>query len=167
MGAHFPRIAAAFGRDLSKNFCQVALLCLESTAIRSISVMKVRQAMSQSAETDEVQVEQPTKLKPKRQTRRKTDSRTKRQPPYAVILHNDDHNGMDFVVGVLKKVFGYGTSKAVWLMLKAHTTGQAQVWSGVLEVAELKADQLRCCGADPDMVAYGAARLRVSLEPLE
>ena len=49
-----------------------------------------------------------------------TETRTRRQPPYAVILHNDDLNGMDFVVGVLRKVFGYTVPKCFELMLEAH-----------------------------------------------
>lgn len=91
---------------------------------------------------------------------------TRRQPPYAVVLHNDDINGMDFVVGVLRKVFNYGRVKAVWLMLKAHVSGQVIVWTGSLEVAELKADQLRSCGPDPNMKHRGAPPLSVSVEPL-
>jgi ATP-dependent Clp protease adaptor protein ClpS len=93
-------------------------------------------------------------------------NRVKRQPPYAVVLHNDDINGMDYVVGVLRKVFNFGRSKAVWLMLKAHVTGRCVVWSGSLEVAELKADQLRSCGPDPSMKDCGAPPLGVSVEPL-
>lgn len=90
----------------------------------------------------------------------------KRQPPYAVVLHNDDVNGMDYVVSVLRKVFSYGRLQAVWLMLKAHVSGQCIVWSGSLEVAELKADQLRSCGPDPNMKHRGAPSLSVSVEPL-
>ncbi len=123
--------------------------------------------MSHSAAVADADVDESTDLRPKRRTREQTRSRPKRQPPYAVILHNDDYNGMDYVVGVLKKVFGYGTPKSLWLMLKAHATGQVQVWSGALEVAELKADQLRSCGADPNMRERGAQPLRVSLEPLD
>jgi len=93
-------------------------------------------------------------------------TKPKRQPPYAVILHNDDLNGMDFVVGVLRKVFKFGRLHAVWLMLKAHFAGRVVVWTGSLEVAELKADQLRSCGADPAMKAHGATTLSVSIEPL-
>lgn len=92
--------------------------------------------------------------------------RTKQQPPYAVILHNDDINGMDYVVGVLRKVFNFGRLKAIWLMLQAHVTGRCIVWTGSLEVAELKADQLRSCGPDPNMKHRGAQALRVSVEPL-
>lgn len=90
----------------------------------------------------------------------------KRQPPYAVILHNDDINGFGFVVGVLRKVLNYGRMKAFWLTLKAHLTGRSVVWSGCLEVAELKADQIRSCGPDPDQKARGAMTLTVSVEAL-
>jgi ATP-dependent Clp protease adaptor protein ClpS len=93
-----------------------------------------------------------------------TETRTRRQPPYAVILHNDDNNSMQFVVLVLRKVFGYTVEKCVELMLEAHEKGKAAVWIGALEVAELKADQIRSCGADP-MVAKGAHPLGVSVEP--
>ena len=91
-------------------------------------------------------------VRPKRSA--KTDSRekTKRQPPYSVILHNDDINSFEYVIGVLKKVFGYSTTKAIWLTGKVHFSGASQVWSGALEVAELKADQIRSCS--PDLVSY-------------
>jgi ATP-dependent Clp protease adaptor protein ClpS len=95
-----------------------------------------------------------------------TDVRTKRQPPYAVILHNDDINTCEFVVGVLQKVFGYTLEKCVQLMFEAHHTGRSVIWSGSLEVAELKADQIHACGPDPDTKDRGAEPLRVSLEPL-
>src|SRR5262245_41404705 len=103
-------------------------------------------------------------VRPRAVPREQTE--TRRQPPYAVILHNDDINGMDFVVGVLRKVFNYGRMKSIWLMLKAHATGRAVVWSGSLEVAELKADQIRSCGPDPRMKPHGACTLSVSIEPL-
>jgi ATP-dependent Clp protease adaptor protein ClpS len=94
-----------------------------------------------------------------------TETRTRRQPPYAVILHNDDVNGMDFVIGVLRKVFGYTIPKCFELMLEAHEKGRAVVWVGALEVAELKADQVRSCGPDPAAKARGAQPLGVSVEP--
>ena len=48
-----------------------------------------------------------------------------------------------FVVGVLQKVFGYGKLKAWQLTLTAHLRGRSTVWTGALEVAELKAEQIR------------------------
>lgn len=94
-----------------------------------------------------------------------TETKTRRQPPYAVILHNDDINGMEFVIEVLRKVFGYTVEKCVQLMLEAHEKGRAAVWIGAMEVAELKADQIRSCGPDPQQKAKGAQPLGVSVEP--
>lgn len=94
-----------------------------------------------------------------------TETKTRRQPPYAVILHNDDTNTAEFVVVVLRKVFGYAVERCVELMLEAHTKGRAAVWVGALEVAELKADQIRSCGPDPLQAARNAESLGVSVEP--
>jgi ATP-dependent Clp protease adaptor protein ClpS len=93
-------------------------------------------------------------------------TQTQRQPPYAVILHNDDLNGFDFVIGVLRKVFNYGRLKAFWLTFKVHCAGRGVIWSGTLEVAELKADQVRSCGPDPNGKSRGALPLKVTVEPL-
>jgi len=93
------------------------------------------------------------------------DTRTRRQPPYAVILHNDDVNGMDFVVMVLRKVFGFTVPKCVELMVEAHEKGRSVAWVGAMEVAELKADQIRSCGPDPAAKAKGAQPLAVSVGP--
>ena len=94
-----------------------------------------------------------------------TETTTRRQPPYAVIIHNDDLNSMAFVIEVLIKVFGYTVPKCYELMMLAHRTGRSVVWVGALEVAELKADQIRSCGPDPDAKPRGAQPLGVSVEP--
>jgi ATP-dependent Clp protease adaptor protein ClpS len=99
-------------------------------------------------------------------TKRRRRAKAKQQPPYAVVLHNDDINGADHVVVSLRKVFSYSLPKAIELMLQAHVTGRSIVWSGTLEVAELKADQMRSCGPDPSMRERGALPLQVSIEPL-
>lgn len=90
--------------------------------------------------------------------------RSERQPPYAVILHNDDVNGFGFVVNVLRKVFGYTLEKSVELTTEAHEKGRSVVWSGALELAELKADQIHSCGGDPQ--AKASKPLGVTVEPL-
>ena len=102
----------------------------------------------------------PGKTKPAKKPR------PKRQPRYAVILHNDDLNTFEFVMGVLQKVFHYDQPQAYQLTFRAHVSGRSVVWSGVLEVAELKADQIRSCGADPLRASEGATKLRVTVEPL-
>jgi ATP-dependent Clp protease adaptor protein ClpS len=88
----------------------------------------------------------------------------RRLPPYAVVLHNDNVNGFDYVVGVLRKVFRYGTARAFWLTLRTHVAGRCVVWTGSLEVAEFKADQICSLGPDPRKRSFGARPLRTSVE---
>ena len=101
-------------------------------------------------------------VRPKAKPRSETQS--KQLPPYAVIIHNDDLNTFDFVIEVLMKVLKFTLEKAVQHTLEAHHTGRSIVWSGSLELAELKADQIRSCGADPVAKANGAQPLQVSIE---
>jgi len=72
-----------------------------------------------------------------------TDPKTKLLPPYHVILENDDFHSMEFVVQVLRKVFGVTLERAFEMMLKAHESGRAIVWTGSKEVAELKLEQIQ------------------------
>jgi ATP-dependent Clp protease adaptor protein ClpS len=73
-----------------------------------------------------------------------TDERicTRRIPPYNVLIHNDDHHSMEFVVEVLCKALGVNLERAVEFMLTAHNSGVAVVWTGSKEGAELKAEQI-------------------------
>ena len=70
-------------------------------------------------------------------------TRTRRVPPYNVILLNDDHHTMEFVIEVLCKALGYNVERSFQLMMTAHSQGRSVVWTGTKEVAELKADQIR------------------------
>jgi ATP-dependent Clp protease adaptor protein ClpS len=75
-------------------------------------------------------------------TREKTDQRTRRIPPYNVILENDDYHSFEFVMEVLQKALGCNAQRAFLFTQQAHTSGRAVVWTGTKEVAELKHDQI-------------------------
>ncbi|MGH7202339.1 MAG: ATP-dependent Clp protease adaptor ClpS, partial [Planctomycetaceae bacterium] len=98
--------------------------------------------------------------------REESGTKPKRQPPYAVVVHNDDFHTFPYVIECLQKVCGYDLAKAEVLTVKIHYSGQAHVWSGALEVAELKRDQIRGFGPDfyaPEPVKFP---LGVTIEPL-
>jgi ATP-dependent Clp protease adaptor protein ClpS len=97
-------------------------------------------------------------------TKPQDSTSVRRQPPYAVVLHNDEYNGMDFVIMVLQKVFGYSLQKAFELMMEAHVSGRSIVWSGMRELAELRAEQIHTYGPDPTQRKAGP--LQVSVEPI-
>jgi ATP-dependent Clp protease adaptor protein ClpS len=68
-------------------------------------------------------------------------------PPWSVILHNDDHNDMLYVVRCLiKSVPNISTTRAMKIMLEAHNRGKAVVTTCPLELAELYRDRLQGCG---------------------
>jgi ATP-dependent Clp protease adaptor protein ClpS len=68
-------------------------------------------------------------------------------PPFSVILHNDDHHSMEYVVSSLvKSVPSLATAEAVTIMLEAHQTGQAVVITCPLEQAEFYRDRIRSFG---------------------
>src|SRR5262245_21952386 len=66
----------------------------------------------------------------------------RRIPPYNVILENDDHHSMEFVIGVLLQVLGCAPERAYQLMMEAHSTGRSIIWTGPMEGAELKQEQV-------------------------
>jgi len=96
----------------------------------------------------------------------KEEVKTRRFPPYHVILENDDHHSVDFVVEVLRKALGCSEERAFVLMHEAHTKGRAIVWSGAREVAELKAEQIQ---SFHEIGAHGQklGPLGVTIEPAE
>lgn len=79
----------------------------------------------------------------------KTDNKTKRQPPYNVILLNDDYHTVDYVIDLCKKIFGFPPEKGYQKAKEVHEKGRAILWTGTLELAELKRDQIHAIGKDP------------------
>jgi ATP-dependent Clp protease adaptor protein ClpS len=67
-----------------------------------------------------------------------TRKKVTRPPRYKVILYNDDYTPMEFVVGILERVFGKGPSEATAIMLAIHNGGLGVAGVYVLEVAETK-----------------------------
>lgn len=79
----------------------------------------------------------PTETKPD------VRDRTKLLPPYSVVLHNDDHNEMTYVVeSLLRSVPSLSTERAVAIMFEAHYNGRAIVVTCPLELAELYQQRL-------------------------
>ncbi|HKF80457.1 MAG TPA: ATP-dependent Clp protease adaptor ClpS [Thermoleophilaceae bacterium] len=66
---------------------------------------------------------------------------------WRVIVLNDDHNTFDGVAKALSQTLpGVSYDQGMSLANKIHNTGQAIVWSGAREPAELYWEQLRGSG---------------------
>ena len=67
--------------------------------------------------------------------------------PWRVIVRNDDHNTFQGVAFALSSVIpGVGYDRGMQLATRIHDTGQAIVWSGHKELAELYWKQLEGLG---------------------
>ena len=87
-----------------------------------------------------------TTLTPTRQTQ-DTDGSTDTGRPWNVIVLNDDHNTFEGVAFALAQTIpGVDYDKGMALANKIHTSGQALVWSGHRELAELYHSQLETYG---------------------
>src|SRR5205085_8616089 len=103
-----------------------------------------------------------TATTPERKTKEKVE--VKRQPPYNVILHNDDDHSFDYVIRMLQRLFGYPPEKGYLMALEVHTQGRVIVMTTTLELAELKRDQIHAFGPDPDIPRCQGS-MSASIEP--
>ena len=79
----------------------------------------------------------------------KTHEKVKTQPPYNVILLNDDDHTFEYVILMLQKLFGHPPEKGYQMAVEVHTKGRVVVDTTTMERAELKRDQIHAYGPDP------------------
>lgn len=68
----------------------------------------------------------------------KTRRKVARPPRFKVLLYNDDFTPMEFVVGLLERIFRKSPAQATELMLQIHRSGLGVAGVYVLEIAETK-----------------------------
>jgi ATP-dependent Clp protease adaptor protein ClpS len=92
--------------------------------------------------------------------------RTKRQPPYHVILLNDDDHTYEYVITMLQVLFGHPREKGFAMAKEVDTTGRVIVLTTSKEHAELKQEQIHSYGPDP-LLARSAGSMSAVIEPAE
>ncbi len=80
-----------------------------------------------------------------------TTTETRRQPPYHVIIVNDEEHTFDYVIELLVKLFSHPLATAKELTWRIHSAGRAVVYTTHKEKAELKREQVLAYGPDPRM----------------
>jgi ATP-dependent Clp protease adaptor protein ClpS len=89
----------------------------------------------------------------------RTTPRTETDRPWLwnIVLHDSDEHTYEYVIEMLYKVFGFPVERGFAVARVVDAEGRGVVLTTHREHAELKAEQVRGCGAP----------LRVSLEPAE
>ncbi len=62
---------------------------------------------------------------------------------YKVILHNDDYTTMEFVIGILMRIFHKSMIESEKIMLKIHNSGKGVCGIYTYEIAQTKVYQVR------------------------
>ncbi|MES2595239.1 MAG: ATP-dependent Clp protease adaptor ClpS [Verrucomicrobiota bacterium] len=73
------------------------------------------------------------------------------EPPYHVILHDDDMHTYAYVVEMLAAIFGYEMTMAFKMACEVDNSGRVIVATCHKELAELRVEQIESYGADPRM----------------
>ena len=105
-----------------------------------------------------------TTVAPEKKAKEQND--TKRQPPYHVILLNDNDHTFDYVIRMLKELFGHPEERGYQMALEVHTRGRVIVCTTSLERAELKRDQVHAFGPDP-LITRCKGSMSAAIEPAE
>jgi ATP-dependent Clp protease adaptor protein ClpS len=101
---------------------------------------------------------------PTHKTKEKQEEKTKRQPPYNVVLLDDDDHSYDYVIAMLQQLFGYPREKGFQMAKEVDTTGRVIVLTTTKEHAELKQDQIHAFGPDP-LIARCQGSMSAIIEP--
>jgi len=86
-----------------------------------------------------------TTTEPRTERRKKVEG----MPPYNVVLLDDDDHSFEYVILMLKDLFGHPPEKGYKMALEVDATGRVVVATTNLERAELKRDQVGAYGPDP------------------
>ncbi len=96
----------------------------------------------------------------------KTEERTKRQPPYHVILINDNDHTYQYVIHMLQALFGHPPETGYEMAKEVDTQGRVIVDTTTRERAELKQDQIHAFGPDP-LIPRCQGSMTAVIEPAE
>lgn len=83
-----------------------------------------------------------------RRKRQAAKRKNKPLPLYHVILYDDNDHTHEYVMEMLKSLFGYPSHMGLSLADRVDTEGRAIVFTTHKELAELKRDQIHAFGTD-------------------
>ena len=78
----------------------------------------------------------------------KKDQRPKRQPRYHVILWDDDDHSYEYVILMMRQLFGHTFDQGFKLANKVDSDGRCICLTTTREHAELKVEQIHSFGKD-------------------
>ncbi|MAD79496.1 MAG: ATP-dependent Clp protease adaptor ClpS [Pirellulaceae bacterium] len=90
----------------------------------------------------------------------------KRQPRYHVVLWDDDDHTYDYVIRMLKELFGFPVEKGYQLACDVDANGKVVCLTTTREHAELKRDQIHAFGRD-QLIAKCQGSMSSTIQPVD
>jgi ATP-dependent Clp protease adaptor protein ClpS len=114
----------------------------------------------ETSQTDASTAVAPAKPKPEKK------KKPKNLPLWNVVLLNDDDHSYEYVIEMLRALFGYVEERGYQMAKEVDETGRVIVLTTHREKAELKRDQIHAYGAD-FRVATCKGSMSAMIEPVE
>jgi ATP-dependent Clp protease adaptor protein ClpS len=103
-----------------------------------------------------------TREAPRAQPRRPV----RKQPRYHVILWDDDDHTYDYVIRMMRQLFGYPLERAYEIACLVDASGRAICLTTTKEHAELKRDQIHAFGRD-DLISRCMGSMSATIEAVD
>lgn len=86
------------------------------------------------------------------------------EPPYHVILHDDDDHTYEYVIEMLHAIFGHAVERAYQMAKEVDENGRVICATVHKELAELRQEQIQEYGPDPRLPKCKGS-MSASIEP--
>jgi ATP-dependent Clp protease adaptor protein ClpS len=104
----------------------------------------------------------PEKTEPQQQDAK----RPRRQPRYQVILWDDDDHTYEYVIRMMRQLFGHSLERAYEIACEVDQSGRVTCLTTTREHAELKRDQIHAFGKD-NLIAHCKGSMWSTIEPVK
>jgi len=97
--------------------------------------------------------------------REKTEQKPKRQPRDHVVLWDDDDHSYEYVILMMRQIFGHTFTKGFAIARNVDSMGRSICMTTTRELAELKVEQIHSYGKD-FLIERCAGSMSASIEPV-
>ena len=94
-----------------------------------------------------------------------TNQKPKKQPRYNVILWDDDDHSYEYVILMMRQLFGHSFSKGFEIAKMVDSAGKSVCLTTTKEHAELKRDQIHAFGKD-FLIERCKGSMSATIEPI-
>ncbi len=96
---------------------------------------------------------------------RDKEKKQKKQPRYNVILWDDDDHSYEYVIRMMRRLFGHSIDRGFIIAREVDSEGRAICMTTTMELAELKRDQIHAFGRD-DQIVRCKGSMKATIEPV-